>query len=118
MPSTSKQGAAFAALSKDRPPVSSTREGPTRKERGAPFDWSDLVPFFIHPIKVAAIEALFWIDGPLSPVELERLFDVDEYSLGVVAYHVKELAKRGVIVQTGERQVRGARESFYFFPSS
>lgn len=104
----------FSGLPKDRPPI---RSGEARGERPA-FDWESLVPVFIHPLKVAVVEALDWIEQPLSPNELALMFDSKEWSLGIVAYHVSTLAKVGVIEVIGERQARGARESYYYFPPS
>lgn len=109
-------GPRFAGLPKHRPPV-----GPTRvdaREGDGGFDWESLVPLFIHPVKVAVIEALGWIEQPLSPTELVNLFEHRKYNLGVVAYHVSGLAKAGIIEATDERQARGARETYYYFPSS
>lgn len=102
----------FMGLSRDRPPVGPTR-GMSEGDEG--FNWETLVPLFIHPIKVAVIEALDWIGQPLSPTELMAIFD-GEYKLGALAYHVSTLAKFGVVAVTHERQVRGARETYYFFP--
>lgn len=79
------------------------------------FDWAWLVPRLVHPIKVAIVEAMLWIDRPISASELEKVFD-GEIGLGLVSYHMKELAKLGAIAKVGERQVRGALQNFYFFP--
>jgi hypothetical protein len=80
------------------------------------FDWLSLIPRIIHPIKVAIIEALLWVDQPLSASDLTKVFE-QEFSLGLVAYHLKELDKVGVAKEVGHRHVRGAREKFYFFVS-
>lgn len=79
------------------------------------FQWDALVPHFVHPIKVAIIEAMLWIDRPLSASELARVF-LGESDLSLVSYHLNKLAGTGVIVQVGERQVRGALQRFYYFP--
>jgi hypothetical protein len=81
---------------------------------GRQFDWLSLVPRVVHPLKVAIIEALLWIDRPLSASDLAKIFG-GEFSLGVVAYHLKELEKVGVTDVVGDRQVRGAQEKFHFF---
>lgn len=81
--------------------------------KSPPFDWGVLVPFLIHPLRVAIIEALLWIDRPLSASELKRLFGEDGRTVGLISYHVNELAKTGVIRKQGYRQRRGARETFY-----
>jgi hypothetical protein len=109
--------AMFSGLPKDRPPIRPSR-GATTSGEGLSFDWESLVPVFIHPLKVAVVEALDWIEQPLSPNELALMFDAREWGLGIVAYHVSTLAKAGVIEVVGERQARGARESYYYFPPS
>jgi DNA-binding transcriptional ArsR family regulator len=78
------------------------------------FDWLSLVTRVVHPTKVAIIEALLWIDQPLSATDLTKVFG-GELGLGVVAYHLRELYKAGVMSMAGDRQVRGAREKFYVF---
>lgn len=78
------------------------------------FDWSGLVSRIVHPIKVAIIEAIDWIDEPLSAAELTRLL-TGEFDLSLVSYHVRSLAKSGVVRDVRHRQVRGAQETYYFF---
>lgn len=82
----------------------------------AGFDWAVLVPLYIHPAKIAIIEALRWIQEPLSANELVHLLGPSNYRLGTLAYHLNDLADRGAIEQVYERQVRGARETYFFFP--
>jgi hypothetical protein len=79
-----------------------------------PFDWAKLVPQVVHPLRVATVEALRWINQPLSPSELHEVFD-GEFGLSLVSYHVNVLADSGVLVEVGNRQARGARQTFYFF---
>jgi hypothetical protein len=80
-----------------------------------PFDWAALVPFFVHPVRVSIVEAMRWIGRPLSPSDLKHVFD-DESSVSFVSYHVRELTRVGALKKVRTRQVRGAMESFYFFP--
>ena len=75
-------------------------------------DWDALIARLIHPTQLAVIEAMLWIDRPLSSAELVRVFD-GEVVLSSVAYHVRRLAELGVLEQTGTRQVRGAIEHFF-----
>ncbi len=84
------------------------------KDVEASFDWGALVPRIVHPLKVAIVEAVLWIDGPISASELEKVFE-KRFSLSVVSYHMKKLAEAGVLAKVGERQVRGALQHFYFF---
>jgi len=81
-----------------------------------PFDWGALVPHVVHPMRVAIIEALCWIGEPLSAIDFTRLFADGEVSTSFVSYHLRELAKVGVVVKVRERQVRGALKKSYFFP--
>ena len=81
---------------------------------GLQFQWDSLVPHFVHPIKVAIIEAMLWTGRPLSASELARIF-LEEFDLSLVSYHLNKLAEAGVFVQVGERQVRGAVQRFFYF---
>jgi hypothetical protein len=79
-----------------------------------PLDWGALVPRLVHPTKVWVIEAMQWIDRPLSASELEMVF-AGTKSVSALSYHVTSLAKAGVLKQVRRRQVRGAWESHYCF---
>jgi hypothetical protein len=82
-----------------------------------PFSWEALVPHVVHPMKVAIVETLAHVGQPLSASDLRKLFD-EEFELSLISYHVVQLAKLGALVKVRERQVRGALEKSYFFPSS
>jgi hypothetical protein len=77
-----------------------------------PFNWDVLIPISVHPVKVAIIEALQWITVPLSPRELDRIFD-EEYGVSLVSYHMRTLAEVGVVERVRQQAVRGAVQSFY-----
>jgi DNA-binding transcriptional regulator GbsR (MarR family) len=77
-------------------------------------DWSMLVPLVVHRTKVQIIEAMRWINRPLSATELEQLFD-EAMSLSAISYHVVTLSKWKVLEQVRKRPVRGSVERFYFF---
>lgn len=79
------------------------------------FDWDALVPRTIHPLKVAIIETLLWIGSPLSATELNKIFG-GEFGVKLVSYHVTTLVDVGAIAKVGDRPVRGALQTFYFFP--
>jgi hypothetical protein len=76
------------------------------------FNWDTLIPISVHPVKVAIIEALQWIEVPLSPKELNRLFD-EEFGVSLVSYHMRTLADVGVVERVRQQSVRGAVQSFY-----
>jgi hypothetical protein len=82
----------------------------------AQFDWSALVPHVVHPLKVAAIEALQWVGQPLSASDLTKSIDNDRCSLAHVSYHLVKLAEADALEVVRTRRVRGATEKFYFFP--
>jgi hypothetical protein len=83
-------------------------------EEGEEFGWEVLVPYSVHPLKVAIIEAFRWIGRPMASSELRLIFD-KKFSVPYVAYHVKVLAKAGVLVEVEKQPVRGAVKTTYFF---
>lgn len=80
-----------------------------------PFDWGALVPRLVHPLKVVIVEALSYIDEPLSASDLRLVFG-EQYDLSLISYHVVGLAKVGALAKVRQQQVRGALKTFYFFP--
>jgi hypothetical protein len=83
----------------------------------SPAAWHSLVDRQVHPIKVAAVEALRWVGGPLSAREI-WLLGVGDPKYQNVAYHVKNLADIGLLEQTHETPNRGSVEKFYIFRSN
>jgi DNA-binding transcriptional ArsR family regulator len=76
------------------------------------FEWGSLVPRLVHPLKVAIIEALEWIEAPLSAKELDLVLD-EEFGLSLVSYHLRKLAEVGAVEKVEQRAVRGALQTFY-----
>jgi DNA-binding transcriptional ArsR family regulator len=64
-----------------------------------------------HPVRVTALAA--FSKGELSPVELSRALGHSDWTLGVIAYHVRVLAANGLIELAGTIQRRGAVEHVY-----
>jgi repressor of nif and glnA expression len=62
---------------------------------------------------VAIIEALRWIENPLSRAELAEILDDAGYNLEAIRYHVNGLAELGATKIAHTRQVRGGQESYY-----
>jgi hypothetical protein len=87
----------------------------TTIEGGEQFRWDMLVPRVVHPLKVAIVEAMLWIDLPLSSTDLVKVMDDPDIYLSHVAYHVSRLVNAGALKPIRNRQVRGATETFYFF---
>lgn len=84
-------------------------------EGGERFTWDALVPHIVHPLKVLILEALRWIDEPLSASDLTKVIDEEKYGLSHVSYHMVRLANAGAIEVVRTRPVRGSLEKFYFF---
>lgn len=79
------------------------------------FAWDVLVAHVAHPVDVEIIEALMWIELPLSSKLLAKLFDDEKgHYLSLVSYHVRKLAKAGVLEKKSWKPVRAVRETFYF----
>lgn len=76
------------------------------------FPWEECVPLFVHPIKVAIVEALIWVDEPLSAKLIEKLMD-DGTDLPLVSYHMRTLADLGILVNVKEEPVRGTVQTYY-----
>lgn len=81
---------------------------------GKPLDWNALAMLLAHPTKALIIEAMRWIDRPLSASDLVPAFD-GALSLSVVSYHVKTLADYGILTQVKKLKVRGAWKHLYIF---
>lgn len=71
------------------------------------------IPHFLHPAKVAIIEALVWMDEPLSPAQLHAVLEHPTWDLSLISYHVKQFAEKGVLERVRHRQVRGVVQTFY-----
>jgi Helix-turn-helix domain len=101
------------------PPTWPRPGGAAVKGDGSAFDWAVLVSRVVHPVQVAIVEALLWISHPLSASDLRDIFDEPSlHYLSIVSYHLRKLEEFGVLRETGTRPVRGAVETFYFFPQS
>jgi DNA-binding transcriptional ArsR family regulator len=75
-------------------------------------DWERLLIALLHEDQFHIIEAMRWIDRPLSAVQLVQVFD--EYlAIPHTSYHLRRLRKLGFIRTSWTRKVRGARQTFY-----
>lgn len=64
---------------------------------GAPgLCWAALVARVLHPTEVQIIEALRWVERPLSAGDLSELFDTG-LSWVVVCRHIRRLTQLGAI---------------------
>jgi hypothetical protein len=76
------------------------------------FPWGTLVSRVLIPVKVEIIEAMWWIGLPLAASDLLLVLERD-YSLSLLDYHVKELAKLEALRLVGTEPVRGTLKHYY-----
>lgn len=72
-------------------------------------DWHAVALAELHPLRVDILELLAR-GGETSPKDIANQLDED---LGVVSYHVKALAARGLVRETRTEPRRGALAHFY-----
>lgn len=60
------------------------------------FDWTDSVAQALHPVQVQIIEAMQWLDQPLAPADLSKLFD-EAVPWALLCHHLRRLTKLGAI---------------------
>jgi len=87
---------------------------PQVNTRGADvvFPWEEFVPLFVHPIKVAIVECMLWIDEPMSAKLIERSMN-DGTSVSLISYHLRSLEDVGIVVDVLSEPVRGAVQTFF-----
>jgi len=78
----------------------------------AVFRWEDCVPHFVHPYKVAIIEALLWINEPLSAGDCVRVLD-GVASSSLLSWHLRVLADLGILKSVKREKVRGFIRVYY-----
>ncbi len=83
-------------------------------EGAGALDWCALVPRLVHETKVCVIEAMRWIDRPLSAREMEKISG-GRKSIADFEHHFLSLVKAGGISRVSRTPVRGAHENRYFF---
>jgi hypothetical protein len=94
---------------------------PTHVSRDDPFPgWESYVPQFVHPVKVAAVEALLCIGEPLSVAQLTKLFsgEGEGFRESNIRYHLRHLVKVGLleVVPSGQSNDGNRMERFFYFP--
>ncbi len=80
-----------------------------------PLDWSILAGRLVHPTKALIIEAMRCISLPLAASDLEKVFDDGGLSLTVISYHVRTMAKVGILKRIKVEPVRGGQKQIYVF---
>ncbi len=86
-------------------------------ESGQALDWEALVALLAHPTKVLIVEAMRWIEQPLSASELTQVFE-RAVDLSTVSYHVTSLESYGILTQVKKQRVRGAWKRTYVFTAA
>jgi hypothetical protein len=75
--------------------------------------WEALVPAVIHPTKVAALEAMEWIEQPLCANDIAEIIGDEKTTRELVTYHLTKLECAGVIEFDHHRKVRGTFERYF-----
>lgn len=74
--------------------------------------WASLVARVLHPAQVQIIEALLWIDQPLSPADLARIFD-EKPGWQVLVHQLRGLTRLDVIALAETPTKRNAMDITY-----
>lgn len=69
--------------------------------------WARVTGRLLHPVQMTIVEALLWVERPLSASEVTKILEGSVHLSGV-AYHFRRLAGLEVIKPTRTVQVRGA----------
>jgi len=78
-------------------------------------EWDEIVSGGVHPLRVAAVEAMRWIGEPFSPSDLVRMH-TDPPGIETVAYHMRALASLLPVLDLyDEEMIRGATRKLYYF---
>jgi hypothetical protein len=74
--------------------------------------WEELALRLLHPTQLLIIEAIWWIEEPLSATLLQEVCE-NQIALGLFSYHCKRLEQLEVLEKVDEIPVRGASEKLY-----
>jgi DNA-binding transcriptional ArsR family regulator len=79
----------------------------------AAVDWDGLLAGLLHPTQFQIIEAMHWIELPVSASQLVQVFACDRKELSAVSYHLRRLRELKIVRLSSVRRVRGAKERLY-----
>jgi DNA-binding transcriptional ArsR family regulator len=79
----------------------------------ADVDWDGLLAHLLHPTQFQIIEAMHWIDRPVSASQLVQVFDRARKDLSAVSYHLRRLRTLKIVELSSVRRIRGAKERLY-----
>jgi hypothetical protein len=88
-------------------------EPPTPTAAGAAFCWATFVSLLAHPIQVAIIETLLWIERPAAPADFVQMFEGNPYTVSHIGYHAKRLSDLGIIDLVRTEPIRGTLKHYY-----
>jgi DNA-binding transcriptional ArsR family regulator len=87
--------------------------GAQTEHDSASVDWDGLLAGLLHPIQFQIIEAMHWIDRPVSASQLVQVFDCDPKELSALSYHLRRLRALKIVRLSWVRRVRGEKERLY-----
>lgn len=70
------------------------------------FCWGALAAHVLHPVQVEIIEALQWIDQPLTAADLLHIFDAKRSGLRI-EHHLRRLTKLDAVMLNENRKEHG-----------
>jgi hypothetical protein len=79
---------------------------------GDPGFWGEMAGKLMHPTQILIVEAIWWIEEPLSPTLLQSIYE-DRVDLASFSYHCRRLESLEVLEQVGEIPVRGVSEKLF-----
>jgi hypothetical protein len=80
-------------------------------------DWDGLLVRLLHKTQLEIIEAMGWVNRPMSASQLVQVFD-ESTTLASVSYHVRRLRGIGVLRLSWIRPVRGTKERLHRLASA
>lgn len=92
--------------------------GPGTRPPRVGIDWQVLVPRLVHSTKVIIIEAMLWLERPLSATELAKMTN-GTIVISVFSYHLDRLVNAEaleVVTKLKARKSQGSKkEKFFYF---
>jgi hypothetical protein len=88
-----------------------------RPVRRARVDWQVLVPRLIHSTKVVIVEAMLWIERPLSATELAKMTN-GTITVSAISYHLDRLVEveaLEVVAKLKVRKTQGSKKEKFFY---
>ncbi|HEY5815243.1 MAG TPA: hypothetical protein VIS95_02770 [Solirubrobacterales bacterium] len=79
---------------------------PGDEEQADDFYWDGAAARVLHPVRVEIIEAMRWIDRPLSAIDLVYVFEGKQLGLWI-EHHLRCLVKLRIAVEENDGQGTG-----------